>query len=175
MSDQPGQTFAGFWVRSAAVVVDLLLIGLVLLPLILLYFHFSPEDFYASPPTAFLDKLELMFALIIVPNLFFVTRYGATPGKMVFGLRIINGDGSIPNLGKTIKREIIGKSISGVFFSFGYYWAAFDKEKQAIHDKIAGTHVIFTKPLTEVKKLMIYFVVLLPFLIVLGGIVFSRL
>jgi predicted anti-sigma-YlaC factor YlaD len=38
-------------------------------------------------------------------------------------------------------REIVGKFVSGLFLGIGYFWAIFDKEGQAWHDKIAGTVV----------------------------------
>ena len=39
-------------------------------------------------------------------------------------------------------REIVGKTVSFLFFGLGFYWAIWDKDRQAWHDKIAGTLVL---------------------------------
>jgi len=39
-------------------------------------------------------------------------------------------------------REIFGRILSALFFSLGYIWALFDKNSQALHDKLAGTVVL---------------------------------
>jgi uncharacterized RDD family membrane protein YckC len=39
-------------------------------------------------------------------------------------------------------RETVGKIISGFFLALGYFWAIFDRDSQAWHDKIAGTTVL---------------------------------
>ena len=57
--------------------------------------------------------------------------------------------GAIPGFGKMFLREIIGKFVSGLFLGLGYFWAIFDKNNQAWHDKLAGTVVIKA---TGVKK-----------------------
>lgn len=41
-----------------------------------------------------------------------------------------------------ILRETIGKFLSGLVLGLGYFWAIWDKDSQAWHDKIAGTVVI---------------------------------
>jgi uncharacterized RDD family membrane protein YckC len=43
-------------------------------------------------------------------------------------------------------REIVGKWVSGLLIGLGYFWAIWDKDGQAWHDKIAGTVVIKRAP-----------------------------
>jgi hypothetical protein len=38
--------------------------------------------------------------------------------------------------------EVFGKFVSGLFMGIGYFWAIWDKDGQAWHDKIAGTVVV---------------------------------
>lgn len=87
---------------------------------------------------------------IILPLVYFIwfltlLRKGLTPGKKLLGLQVVNHQtGEIPGFGKMFLREIVGRFISGLFFGVGYFWAIFDKNAQAWHDKIAGTVVIKT-------------------------------
>jgi len=37
---------------------------------------------------------------------------------------------------------LIGRFLSGLFLGLGYFWALFDRNAQAWHDKLAGTVVI---------------------------------
>jgi uncharacterized RDD family membrane protein YckC len=74
--------------------------------------------------------------------LWFLAR-GKTPGKWLVGIRAADkSNGSLPGLGRMLVREVIGKFLSGLFLGLGYFWAIFDKDAQAWHDKIAGTVVL---------------------------------
>jgi len=88
-------------------------------------------------------------SLPIVYLVWFLTllRKGLTPGKKVMGLQVVDHQtGTIPGFGKMFVREIVGRFISGLFFGLGYFWAIFDKNSQAWHDKIAGTVVLRLAP-----------------------------
>ena len=131
--------YAGLFVRWVAAFID----GLIILPILLLFIWIIALIGKSTDLDKVADKAEIFAGLIWLPlNLYFVTKYGATPGKMVMKLRIIKEDGSVPDFKTAFKREIIGKIVSGLFLNLGYIWIAFDKEKQGIHDKIAKTHVI---------------------------------
>ncbi|PYP39522.1 MAG: hypothetical protein DMD48_06210 [Gemmatimonadetes bacterium] len=68
---------------------------------------------------------------------------GVTPGKKLMGLQVVDYQtGTVPGFGKMFVREIVGRFISGAFSGLGYFWAIFDKNSQAWHDKIAGTVVL---------------------------------
>ena len=68
---------------------------------------------------------------------------GMTPGKYVMGERVVNKlTGGEPGLGTMLLREIVGKILSAAVFGLGFFWALFDKDNQAWHDKLAGTVVI---------------------------------
>lgn len=74
--------------------------------------------------------------------LWFLSK-GKTPGKWLVGIRAADKrTGNLPGLGRMLVRETIGKLLSGCFAFLGYFWAIFDKDAQAWHDKIAGTVVI---------------------------------
>lgn len=68
---------------------------------------------------------------------------GLTPGKKLLGLQVVNHQtGSVPGFGTMFLREIVGRILSGLFLGLGYFWALWDKNAQAWHDKLAGTVVV---------------------------------
>lgn len=70
-------------------------------------------------------------------------RNGLTPGKKLLGLQVVEQNtGRVPGFGKMFLREIVGRILSGLFLGLGYFWALFDKNGQAWHDKLAGTVVL---------------------------------
>ena len=65
----------------------------------------------------------------------------ATPGKMAVGARIVDAaTGGKASVGQLVIR-LIGVIVSDII-SPVYLWVAFDRRKQGLHDKIAGTVVV---------------------------------
>ena len=68
---------------------------------------------------------------------------GMTPGKWILGEQVVEKlSGKYPGFWRMVLRETIGKFVSGIFLGLGYFWAIWDKDNQAWHDKIAGTVVV---------------------------------
>jgi uncharacterized RDD family membrane protein YckC len=68
---------------------------------------------------------------------------GATPGKSMLNLRVVDKDYQIINEGRAILRYL-GYMVSSLCFMLGYIWILFDGAGQGWHDKIAGTYVVDT-------------------------------
>jgi len=69
--------------------------------------------------------------------------YGATPGKIAIGARIVDArSGGAPSTGRLVGRYF-AYLISAVPLFLGFVWIAIDRRKQGWHDKIAGTLVIY--------------------------------
>jgi len=71
----------------------------------------------------------------------FVSRFGATPGKMALDLKVIRPDGGPLSLGRAVGRYF-AKIVSGIILAIGYIMAGFDSQKRALHDMICDTRVI---------------------------------
>ena len=71
----------------------------------------------------------------------FWTWKGQTPGKMLFKMRIIKKDGSPIGLQDSILR-FVGQIVAIALCFLGFLMIAWDKRKQGLHDKIAGTYVV---------------------------------
>jgi len=73
-------------------------------------------------------------------------RYGQTLGKKALNLKVVTTEYGSLSFGKVFLREVIGKFISTIILFIGFLWVAWDEKKQAVHDKLAGTYVVKTKP-----------------------------
>jgi uncharacterized RDD family membrane protein YckC len=96
----------------------------------------------------------LAFGGYIVLLLMFLAK-GKTPGKAMLGLRVVDKrNGHFPGLPRMLLREIPGKILSGLVFALGYFWAIFDRDSQAWHDKIAGTVVLKGNPVPQSAQIV---------------------
>ncbi|MCS7180331.1 MAG: RDD family protein [bacterium] len=88
----------------------------------------------------------IFFIFLIFYEIFLVGKFGATLGKMIMGIKIVDENGNKISYGTAFIREILIKVVFYflIFFiaGLGYLWALWDKKKQTWHDKIAKTIVI---------------------------------
>ena len=143
--------YGGFWIRFVAIVIDGIIIGVVNLILTVplrLTAAFSAMSDPATILSAGLGMLGLSVMISIVLSVayngFFVSRYGATPGKMALGLKIIRSDGSGISFGRAVGRYF-AQMLSGMILYIGFIIAGFDTEKRALHDHIVDTRVIYAR------------------------------
>lgn len=145
--------FAGFWIRTAALFIDSLILSVVIVPIFLavgfgsgLFRSFDPEHGPgAGVAVVFLLMEVVIFVLVLVYQVYFITKKGGTPGKLALGLKIVNAaDGSYLSVGKAVGRYF-AYMLSGMILYIGYIIAAFDSEKRALHDHICSTRVIYQK------------------------------
>jgi uncharacterized RDD family membrane protein YckC len=129
---------AGLVRRFVAVLLDdALAIGLVLFAVVLI--PRSPENGWHS--TIAIIALVL-YAIAFLGCL----SSGLTPGKALLSIRVVDKrTGSPAGFGQMFVREIIGKFVSGFFLGLGFFWAIWDRDAQAWHDKLASTVVVRTE------------------------------
>ncbi|MGA2562235.1 MAG: RDD family protein [Steroidobacteraceae bacterium] len=120
---------AGFWIRMAALLIDVILIG------ILLSFTWHPGPF-GSPSGTRGHLLVLAGYGALMWKL-----KGATIGGIVFDLQVVRVDGRPLDWATAIVRAL-SCFLSLFIFGLGFIWIAVDHERQAWHDKIAGTVVV---------------------------------
>lgn len=105
----------------------------------------SPSSLSASAADlAALWQVASAVIHLAVPTLYFVwgnSSGGQTIGKAVLGIKVVSIDGSLLTWRKGILRTV-GYVPSTLLFGLGFLSAAWDKDKQAWHDKIAGTCVV---------------------------------
>ena len=85
--------------------------------------------------------LEYM-ALKIVYQTFFIMQYGATIGKIVMKIRVVEIKTlQNPNVIVSLNRAIF-RVLSEMLFYLGFLWGMLDPSRQTWHDKTARTLVI---------------------------------
>jgi uncharacterized RDD family membrane protein YckC len=162
--------FAGFWRRLVAFMIDstiVTIIFVVLCVIAALAFFFgamSADNNTWSNDLAslkgFSSVLLLIMVFYITINIAYFTYFhgatGRTPGKMLLGLQVYSADGTEVSFGIAFLRSV-GYFVSSLLgtIPLGFIWAAFDKKKQAWHDKIAGTVVIIKEQENESAGLSI--------------------
>jgi uncharacterized RDD family membrane protein YckC len=132
-------TLADIKKRAAAFFIDEMLLSFLLI--IALWDSFSTtktmEDMI-NITNSFI--LEYMFMKIIY-QAFFVMQYGATIGKIVMRIRVLEiRTLSNPSVICSLNRAIF-RIISEMFFYLGFLWGMLDPARQTWHDKTARTLV----------------------------------
>ena len=85
--------------------------------------------------------LEYMFMKIIY-QAFFVMQYGASLGKIVMKIRVIEIKTLLnPSVVSSLNRAIF-RVISEMLFYLGFLWGMLDPSRQTWHDKTAKTLVV---------------------------------
>jgi len=171
---------AGFWRRCAAYVIDYFL------------------TFVASYALGFVAGFVLIAAQgaegmatapmlggllgLIVGWLYFALQESsarqATLGKLAMGIKVTDGQGRRIGFGRATGR-FFGKLLSGLIFAVGFMMAGFTARKQALHDMLANTLVVFRgvepgHPLPTVRPPMPWYGWVLNILL-FGGLVLAVL
>jgi len=141
-SDNVVVTYVGFWKRTGATIVDTLIVMLVTVPL--LFALYGPAYFSRPSEEGFAGITDALIQ-IVLPAVFAVLFWkfrGATPGKMLFGARIVDA----ATLGPPSTGQLVGRYFAYILsilpLMLGFLWIAFDRRKQGFHDKLARTVVI---------------------------------
>lgn len=139
---QIAQQYVGFWARSAATIVDTLIVLLVTFPLLFMvygseYLALVEETFVAGPA-----DLVITYILPFIAVILFWKHKQATPGKMMFSAKIVDAETGLPVSTARLIGRYLGYFISALPLGLGYFWVAFDSRKQSWHDKLAGTVVV---------------------------------
>lgn len=133
--------YAGFWIRFLAKIVDqivLSVVGGIMGGIVGAIFAATGGD----QPVAMAGVIYAMNVLAAMAyTVFFLYRFGATPGKMLLKIRVVRADGDHLSLGRCFGRYF-AEILSGLICGIGYIMAAFDDEKRALHDRICDTRVI---------------------------------
>ena len=135
--------YAGFWIRLGAFVIDLFIMGIVnLLIFIPLGILMPTSSDNPMVVLSFMPVLMLLqYAIPAVYDIWFVGKYGATPGKMACKLKVTLEDGSRISYLRAMGRHF-AKYLSGMILLVGYIMAAFDDQRRTLHDRICETRVV---------------------------------
>jgi uncharacterized RDD family membrane protein YckC len=132
--------YAGFWIRVLAKIIDgiVLNIGIYVLDRVV----FGRSLIGVTRFTPLIGILFLVRMVIAAAyEIWFVAKYGATPGKMILHLRVITAAGGPLSYGLATGRYF-AQLLSAFTFLIGYIMAGIDDQKRALHDRICNTRVV---------------------------------
>jgi uncharacterized RDD family membrane protein YckC len=150
---QPGtMIYGGFWLRFGAKFLDGIILS-VIGGIINVIFGLVSGGLLKTPSVSASGRIAIGFVLfqltLMLVNqslrigyaIFFYRRYGATPGKLAVGLKLVRSDGSPVTIWRIVARYF-AEVLSFVTLLIGYIVAAFDEEKRTLHDRICDTRVV---------------------------------
>ena len=141
----PGEfQYAGFWIRFVAKFFDNILMSVVVFFITMMLGAVAGGAGESGATLVAVFYFLASYGLPIAYNTFFVGKYGATPGKMAFGIKIVRPDGDDVTYLRAFGRYF-AEILSALIFLIGYIMAAFDDEKRSLHDRICDTRVIRTR------------------------------
>lgn len=153
-------TFAGFWLRFVAYIIDTVIIyamqSFIFAPVFAwlgISFAARARDFEnlsdaeamgvigtiaaVSTATIFLSSVIAVLYWTLMES----SKYQATVGKLALGLRVTDMDGKNLDFVKALVRNLC-KILSAMIMGIGYILAGFTEKKQGLHDIIANTLVV---------------------------------
>ena len=137
--------YAGFWLRFLALMLDgfIVIIGNFIIgfvfTLLLTISVLFPEGYS-----------ELVLNMISVGGVWVYyslmesSSWGATIGKRIVGIRVVDQSGNRITFARASGRHF-AKYISIFTLGIGYLMAGFTKQKQSLHDQVAGCLVVVGK------------------------------
>jgi uncharacterized RDD family membrane protein YckC len=144
--------YAGFISRFVAFWIDQLIVGGALAVFSMLVGFVLQEvridQWLGIGPLPPASVAALAAAAAVLLDLVYCVAFwllaGRTPGKQAMGLLLVRTDGQRIRFGSALLRWL-GYYLSAILF-LGYLWILVDDRRQALHDKLAGTMVVYSRP-----------------------------
>lgn len=141
--------YGGFWLRFAAAIVDGLLIGV---PSFLLFSAIRLaagvpvfDDSVRTTAAVLIEVADTLFGLVVgwlYEALMTSSAKQATIGKQICGLKVVGSSGERISFGRATGRHF-AKILSTIILFIGYMLAGWTQRKQALHDMLADTFVVY--------------------------------
>lgn len=140
--------YVGFWPRFAAKFIDGIILWIAEMVIMIPFWVATFRDVFSggrpTPISPFFSVLfyPVILGLTIGYTVYFLGKKGATPGKMVMGIKVVTSDGGPITYTKALVRAL-AEMLSGLICYIGYLMVAFDSEEhKALHDMICDTRVV---------------------------------
>jgi uncharacterized RDD family membrane protein YckC len=134
---EPALAYAGLGRRIVAKIIDWVIVAFLNQT-----FHYALAGHTPLARDTFESTITLTAMLFsLAYNVGFLERFGATPGKLLLGIKVVRKDGEPLGTGRAFARPL-AEFLSFIICYVGYLFAFFDRERRALHDHIAGTRVV---------------------------------
>lgn len=139
-------SYAGFWMRVLAYIIDSLIMSLVSVPLVIVIavVVIATGADENSPLYQFVNLGANGFSILVVwlyHAFMESSSWQGTVGKKALGLRVTDLDGHRISFARATGRYF-GMILSGMICFIGFVMVAFTEKKQGLHDMMAGTLVL---------------------------------
>lgn len=132
-------SYAGFWKRFAAALIDSIVGIIILLGAALILAVITGQN--SDPGTGnFFRILDFIFGWLYFAGMESSSTQG-TLGKMALKIKVTDLEGNRISFGRATLRYF-SKILSILILFIGFIMAGFTKKKQALHDIIAGFFVV---------------------------------
>ena len=153
---RPGTSLAGtrpyaaapFGARLLAFGIDLAILGCIYSFLVLLtgllLFRVIPADLTVIVRVCSRFFLFFLITPVVLPMVYFSIFHavsGRTIGKIAMGIQVVSALNGLLTPGESFLRWV-GYLLSALPAAAGFLWSVLDREHDAWHDKLAGSHVI---------------------------------
>jgi len=146
--------YGGFWIRVVATIIDGLVLGVVYVPLCLIFvvpiIHRvileQQGRIETGPPLWLFAWVPMIWLVVVVGQwlydaLLTSSAWQGTVGKKVLNLRVTDEAGNRISFARATGRHF-AKIVSGMILYIGFIMVGFTQRKQGLHDIIAGTLVM---------------------------------
>ena len=141
---QTNFVYGGFWARFLASIVDaivtIIIFGVILVIFFAIMFALQP-----GPEVAGIGVLAIQILFQVLGWLYYAlqesSNSGATVGKQLMGLRVLDLRGQKISFGRATGRYF-AKIPSSMLLMIGFLIQPFTERKQALHDILASTIVV---------------------------------
>lgn len=141
------QVYAGFFVRLAAFLVDMIIVnaGLVVVRFPMWIWRTNHADSILFQRLIFQYSLKdiLIYGLTVTYFVLFTYYTGATLGKKLFALRVVSAEDREMTFFEVLYRETIGRFLADIILCLGYLFIIVQKEHRGLHDLLSDTSVIY--------------------------------
>ncbi len=147
-----GAVYASIGKRIVAHIIDGIFVGLGAIPGVILIvlagvLAASTADSHGDIGAGALGMVFLAYAVIFLGvialwlyNCYLLGRDGATLGKRMMKIKVLDAQGQPLGFGKAFLRELVKQALGSACFIL-LLWPLWDDQKQGLQDKIFSTHV----------------------------------
>ncbi|MGH8761749.1 MAG: RDD family protein [Nitrosospira sp.] len=128
----------GFWRRLVSMIYESMLLIAVLF-----IASFAFHLIFRDTSSLFFRPAFQLYLLLVAGTYFtwFWTHGGQTLPMQTWKFRVISADGKRLTLKQAVARYLF--AVIGIFFfGCGVLWALFDRDRQFLHDRLAGTRIV---------------------------------
>lgn len=132
---------AGFWIRLGAFTIDMLCIWLLSIFIYSIFFAPRIDEVYRE-----MFPLHVMLFVGLIYHTLTIGKWGKGLGKLLAGIMVTAKDGGKIGYIRSFAR-VLACWLSALPLFFGYLTVVYSKDKISLHDYLAGTRVVYKKPI----------------------------